>query len=137
MIMNYEKAYKEALAKCKAYIDDTQKRWSEEFCKATEEVFFEIFPELKEPEGEKIRKAQLDYWRSVGGKEWHGVPVQETIAWLEKQGEQKPMWTEEDDTIRRELIRRMEALDHYWNRPNDQKLIDWLKSLKQRMEEEQ
>ena len=87
--MNYEKAYKEALAKCKAYIDDTQKRWSEEFCKATEEVFFEIFPKLKEPEGEKIRKAQLDYWRSVGGKEWHGVPVQKVIAWLEKQGEKK------------------------------------------------
>ena len=45
----------------------------------------EIFPELKESEDERIRKAQLDYWRSVGGKEWHGVPVQETIAWLEKQ----------------------------------------------------
>lgn len=45
----------------------------------------EIFPELNEAEDEKIRKAQLDYWRSVGGYEWHGVPVQETIAWLEKQ----------------------------------------------------
>lgn len=50
---------------------------------------------------------------------------------------QKPKWTEEDDTIRCEIIRRMEALDHYWNRPYDQKLIDWLKSLKQRMEEQQ
>ena len=38
-------------------------------------------------EDEKIRKVQLNYWRSVGGKEWHGVPVQETIAWLEKQGD--------------------------------------------------
>lgn len=49
-----------------------------------------FIPELKESEDERIRKAQLDYWRSVGGKEWYGVPVQETIAWLEKQGEQKP-----------------------------------------------
>ena len=47
----------------------------------------DIFPELKESEDERIIKAQLDYWRSVGGKEWHGVPVQETIAWLEKQCE--------------------------------------------------
>ena len=60
--------------------------------------------------------------------------------WLEdklkqgKQGEKTSKWTEEDDTIRCEIIRRMEALDHYWNRHNDQKLIDWLKSIKQRME---
>ena len=53
---------------------------------------------------------------------------------FEKQGEQKPKWTEEDDIIRFELIKRMEALDHYWNRPTDQKLIDWIKSIKQRME---
>ena len=68
---------------------------------------------------------------------YFGVTYEEATAWLEKQGDKTSKWTEEDDTIRRELIRRMEALDHYWNRPNDQKLIDWLKSLKQRMEEEQ
>ena len=56
--------------------------------------------------------------------------------WLDdklKQGEQKPKWSDEDDTIRFELIKRMEALDHYWNRPTDQKLIDWIKSLKERI----
>lgn len=53
---------------------------------------------------------------------------------LEKQGE-KPKWSEEDDTILLELIRRMEALDHYWNRPTDEKIIDWLKSLKERISE--
>jgi signal peptidase I len=45
----------------------------------------DFFPDFRESEDERIIKAQLDYWRSVGGKEWHGVPVQETIAWLEKQ----------------------------------------------------
>ena len=48
---------------------------------------YEMFHELAESEDERIREAQLNYWRSVGGKEWHGVPVQETIAWLEKQSE--------------------------------------------------
>ena len=137
--MNYEKAYKEALVKCKAYIDDTQKRWSEEFCKATEEVFFEIFPELKESEDEKIRKAQLDYWRSVGGKEWHGVPVQEVIAWLEKQAP-KPKWTEEDEIGSDETIELLEYFNNYapeFRRPAIRRSINWLKSLKQRMEEQE
>ena len=49
----------------------------------------DIFPTLREFDDERIIKAQLDYWRSVGGNEWHGVPVQETIAWLEKQGKKK------------------------------------------------
>jgi transketolase len=39
---------------------------------------------FNDEEDERIRKAQLDYWCSVGGKEWYGVPVQEAIAWLEK-----------------------------------------------------
>lgn len=51
----------------------------------TKEEAEHFFPELAESEDERIRKVQLDYWRSVGGKEWHGVPVQEVIAWLEKQ----------------------------------------------------
>ena len=56
-----------------------------------EDDIIDIFHELKESEDERIRKVQLNYWRSVGGKEWHGVPVQEAIAWLERQGEKKPL----------------------------------------------
>ena len=57
---------------------------------------------IAENEDEKVRKAQLDYWCSVGGKRWHGVPVQETIAWLEKQDEKLkkvPIWKHWKDGI--------------------------------------
>ena len=78
----YEKKYKEALERAKGI---------HSFSSDIAEIkrMEQIFPELREREDERIRKAQLDYWRSVGGKEWHGVPVQEVIAWLEKQGEKK------------------------------------------------
>ena len=78
----YEKKYKEALERAKGI---------HSFSSDIAEIkrMEQIFPELKEREDERIRKAQLDYWRSVGGKEWHGVPVQEVIAWLEKQGRDK------------------------------------------------
>ena len=154
MIMDYKEKYEMALAKCKAYIDDTQKRWSEEFCKATEEVFFEIFPELQENEDERIIKAQLDYWRSVGGKEWHGVPVQETIAWLEKQGEKPQVddfdaelnallkkyehtWSEEDEAMMNNCIGAIHIagrrVTNSYTAKDKKKMENWLKSLKQRI----
>ena len=43
-----------------------------------------IFPELAESEDEKIRKELIEFVKSRGGFK------QEYIAWLEKQGEQKP-----------------------------------------------
>jgi len=53
-----------------------------------------ISTELKESEDEKIRKYIIDYFK--GNKEelsegfkWNGITVEEVIAWLEKQGEQK------------------------------------------------
>ena len=78
---NYEQKYKESLERCKSWMKGEHPECFSEAQKAAEF----IFPELRESEDEKIRKAQLNYWRSVGGKEWYGVPVQETIAWLEKQ----------------------------------------------------
>lgn len=88
------KAYDEALAKCKAYMEDTKKRWSEEFCKATEKVFEEIFSQLKESENERIRKTLIDALKtskSVGELKFI-LPEptrEECLAYLEKQGEQK------------------------------------------------
>lgn len=79
----YKKKYKEALERA------TKAKNNASLSNGTLRILGIIFPELKESEDEKIRKAQLDYWRSVGGKEWHGVPVQKVIAWLEKQGEKK------------------------------------------------
>ena len=95
--MDYEKAYKEALERARDYYEF----YKENPAKA--QPFIDIFPELAESEDERIRKAQLDYWRRVGGKEWWGVPVQETIAWLEKQGQVKAL-TSEDERMKNVAI---------------------------------
>ena len=51
-----------------------------------------IFPELKESEGERIRKwliAQLQI--KIGDNATLNAMIYKSIAWLEKQGEQKPI----------------------------------------------
>lgn len=103
--MDYEKAYKKALERAKKV-----HKYSSDIAEIKR--MEDIFPELKESEDEKIRKAQLDYWRSVGGKEWHGVPVQEVIVWLEKQqvdGFDAELKESEDEEIRKELIEHIKA----------------------------
>lgn len=79
------KAYDEALERAKVYhkqlLDEDNPEWASEIEK--------IFPELKENEGERIRKWLIHYFKevcdNVSEKEKKGV-----IAWLNKQGEQKP-----------------------------------------------
>ena len=104
--MDYEKKYNEALSKCKAYIDDTEKRWSEEFSRATEEVFKEIFPELRESEDERIRKELIYFLRSPFIKEnLTDEKVAPWLEWLEKQEEQKPAeWSEVELEFRGEKV---------------------------------
>ena len=47
-----------------------------------------IFPELKESEDEKIRKALIRAFKSLNTiKLWNGIERTDIIAWLEKQGE--------------------------------------------------
>lgn len=129
----------------------------------------EIVEIPQESEDERIRKAQLDYWCSIGGKEWlekqgksnpysgvsfeyngniwgmcardNGVDIGlngELIQHvsIKKQGEQKPKWSKEDDYNVRCCIAKAESdiADGYSGR--NKELIDWLKSLKQRMEEQ-
>ena len=113
-----------------------------------------IFPELVESENERIRKeiiSALKYANDGGVYDKH-------IDYLEKQKEQKSVecnkcamflsgectrpngkckninpkqeWSEEDEETIRNAINRIEQLDHYWNRPRDEKLIKRLKSLR-------
>lgn len=118
------KAYDEALAKCKAYIEDTTKRWSEEFCKATETVFEEIFPELAESEDERIRKALIDGVRQIRCK--NGITQEQMIAYLEKQKENT--WSEEDDAKVKVMCEEGDL------KPSERA---WLKDLKNRVWKEQ
>ena len=60
-----------------------------------------IFPELQESEDERIRKVLIDYFNRYkeqekhGIKTFNGIPTDDILAWLEKQGEPKPKWSEE------------------------------------------
>ena len=49
----------------------------------------EIFPELKESEGERIRKALIEHFNWNAQQILNNFNNKEVIAWLEKQGEQK------------------------------------------------
>lgn len=80
---------------------DYKKKYNEAFERAKEkyamfegmkqgDVLEDVFPELKESEGEKIRKSLLEYLHTLPNHYAHcGVCVPEWISWLEKQGEQK------------------------------------------------
>ena len=84
--MDYEKAYKEALERAK---EVHKINFSDSpHCEITEF----IFPELKESEDEKIRKALIDGFTVMKeskncGKTFsnHNIPVADILDWLEKQ----------------------------------------------------
>ena len=104
--MNYEKKYKEALEKARQFSE----RPLQEDSSGIVEY---IFPELKESEDEKIRKALLESFEyqikeSHPDKEWVcGVKLKDIISWLEKQGgceHIKKEWTTSDAATLKELI---------------------------------
>ena len=136
--MDYEQKYKEALEKAKEYYALCEK------CGAKDTVDFleDSFPELKESEDEKVRKEILEVAKTVVlrdgtlyGKKYN---CREWIAWLEKQGQQKPVeWSEEDERTVKGIINDIqERLEDY---PTEQladiyfKEIKFLKSIKERM----
>lgn len=91
-----------------------------------------IFPELAESEDEKIRKWLIYYFKevcdNVSEKEKKGV-----LAYLEKQAEQKPAWSREDETLLNCCLGAINTTD-YFDKDNKDKMKDWLynrfKSLK-------
>ena len=101
----------------------------------------EMFPALKESEDERIRKElidfflkHLDYASEEGTKE----QLKSWIAWLEKQGEQKPVeWSEEDERWLKSIINDIETERNsiIGKERIDvcNKKIAWLKSLRHRL----
>lgn len=79
--------YDEAIKKAKGVIEQNPLM---EYLKKGIEY---IFPELKESEGEKIRKALMQNLKErfgTKGTMGKGLDMPDVLAWLEKQGEQKP-----------------------------------------------
>lgn len=81
----YEKKYKEALERARKSHDKANDLIKKEWIET-------IFPELKESEDERIRKALLEMVHDTTGDElWtnYNVHKEEALAWLEKQDKQK------------------------------------------------
>jgi hypothetical protein len=84
------KRYEEALERANIIYTDEYKPEIAEFCKQSLE---NIFPELKESEDERIRKAILEglidcrVAPDLGWSNFGGIEIDDCIAWLEKQGD--------------------------------------------------
>ena len=111
--MDYEKAYKESFEAAKGLHDA-----GNALTKKQMEI---VFPELAESEDERTRKRLIEYFEGfrMGNVEvrWEGLIVQEVLAWLEKQKEQKPAEWSED--IIRKAIKEVGLTQHQ---------IDWFKT---------
>ena len=83
---NYEQKYKEALEKAKTLINEQGSKLN------VKEISEYLFPELKESEDEKIRKALINYFKHVryNGLDLKTTNIEEVLDWLEKQKE--PDW---------------------------------------------
>ena len=86
------KAYDEAIKRLRNAFCDNNSRMCEEYRNAVLKIIEPIFPELKESEDEKIRKWIIDYFKENNAAlAFSGISNESVIAWLEKQGEQKPV----------------------------------------------
>lgn len=86
-----------------------------------------------ESEDEKVRKALVEMVHDTPNSECeqnYNVRKEDCLAWIEKQGEQKPTWSEEDELVVEDIE---EAVINYWHGQSQEDLLDWLKALKQRI----
>ena len=76
----------------------------------SQEVAEKYFPELKEREDERIRKVLVDFFKSYkeqgtcGAETFNGISTSNILSWLEKQGEQKSIWHNEDEEPQRDSL---------------------------------
>lgn len=132
--MDYEKAYKEALERAKVINPGT----------ANYNIVTCIFPELKESKDEKMINfisQELVCLRATDEKGSDRYnELTKAIAWLEKQNEQKPSWSEEDiDMIQDAIhwIQEFQQSDKCKDENDMQNSVtceNWLKSLKDKMQ---
>ena len=93
--------------------------------KSLGECPFDI-PELAKSEDERIRKELKEAFEAYDIEStWNGIPIRSIFAWLEKQKEQKPAWSEEDEKMLRTIIS-----DGSRGVELDSKQISFLKSLR-------
>lgn len=146
--MDYEKKYKEAFERARNV-------WRFSSNNAEIMRMEELFPELRESEGERIRKELICFLRNIPNSNY---TCEEMALWLEKQGQvkeseisqpikgtskendnslTKKAWSEEDERMCQETIDWFEkkcfpyALE---SENSARESIKWLKSLKDRVQ---
>ena len=121
----YDKAIKVARSKIKNNKDHV----------LYEEDITDIFPELKEREDMQIMKEIAEFIYNSAFKRKDIKKKEKWLAWLEKQGEQKPDWSEEDEWKFSDILALLRGGEScHYNTPD---LFEWLKSLKSRIQPKQ
>lgn len=157
------KAYDEALELARDYYKANLK-----LNNADENLLLEdIFPELKESEDERIRKSiicGMNALKEQGKETFATIPIDDAIAWLEKQGKKKSQrmiaaeakealfdyesaniqqkdfapkqeWSEEDEEMAEDLIKGcLSSGKSYHLAHTSKEIADWLKSLKSKLQ---
>jgi len=123
------KAYDKALERARKLKEDPQGVFYEYSPKEGDTICDYIFPELKESDDERIRKAIIDFlWKEkIFLQEVHSSVennpkyrfVMDAIAWLEKQGEQKPQGKTALEAINEEKVDNSNKVE-----PKDYNSID-------------
>jgi hypothetical protein len=138
--MDYKKRYEEILKEMKKLHDD----WKKTGNRAASEIESAI-PELTENDDEKIRKMLINIvesWKN-GNSAWcSAIDIcDNTIAWLKKQGSQKPAeWSEEDKEMINSIIDYISPMplffmsttgmsDKEYTQEFMHKALDWLNAL--------
>ena len=161
IIMNYEQKYKSLIAEIKermTLISAEKEKASSQVDKLSLGGRIAILQELlafthkfEESENDRIRKELISFFTKrdefTKSEPFDGLSNKQIIAWLEKQGEQKPDWSDEDERIRKCLIRDQEKAlddvrkDKYGHseiisdlKEMYRERIDWLESLKDRVQ---
>lgn len=99
-----------------------------------------IFPELKENKGEWIEKIRQELKSYLEHREVKRISesdaILQWIAWIEKQGEQKPTeWSEEDEKMFMSLHNLIYVVrDCDCDSMKKRELSDWFESLKDRVQ---
>ena len=95
--MDYEKKYKEALAKARNIVNSINVGL------IGKDSFEAVFPELIESEDERIKKAIIERIQNWGLNSFGNITKEEALSWLEKQGEQKT--TISDEALREGILK--------------------------------
>lgn len=139
---NFELEYKSALGTATTMYACAKESNDKEMVQSLEL----IFPELKKNKNEEIRKwligvIKSNEYGSISNVGEMPCSKPDIIAWLEKQGEQKlveepkQVWSPEDESMFACLwgILNWVEKSNYSSAKNVEKYIDWLQSLKQRL----